>query len=182
MKTALFFVLALSLTATTQAAPERPKAKPSANRLLCKTGPEKRAPGQALRLYFNYNLPFIFEPEDPTLPFGRQVMLLAGRPVVQMFFEKASGPAGVNGELLQPMQCAFAHRALRSNEPSQVQILLGHQPQQVSWLSQPIGQRAGVDRANLTPPGDWTFASLPEQVFAVELEDTKTFVSSQIPR
>jgi hypothetical protein len=128
------------------------------------------------KLYFTYNVPFVHEPEDPTMPYGRQTMLLAGRPVVQLFFERSPLPAGDNGEQLQPAQCAFAKRAVRANEPSQVQILLV--PGQVHWISQPIGLKAP---AVLTPPGDWSFLQEPERVFWVNLDDPKNFVTSQMP-
>lgn len=151
-------------------------------KLICKTAGDKRAPGQALKLYFRYNLPLVYEPEDPTMPFGRQILLLAGRPAVQLFFEKSAGPAGESGELLQPMQCAFARRALRAGEPSQAQIL---QPlNQVTWLSQPLGQRPPnrAEQVTATPTGDWAFASQYEQVFTLELDDGKNFVTAQQPK
>jgi len=160
---------------------ERNKLKPSQNKLICKTGPEKRALGQPLKLYLNFNLPIVFEAEDPTVPFGRQTMLLAGRPVVQLFFEKATGPAGDNGENLQPMQCAFARRGIKGSEPALVQILL--QPNQVTWLSQGIGQRgAAAERAVIQPAGDWGFAYQHEQIFVLELDDRKGFITSQMPK
>jgi len=175
-------MLLLALLVPTLNLANPPKAaKVSGSRLFCKTGPEKRAPGQALKLYLNYNLPFVFEAEDPTLPYGRQVVLLAGRPVVQLFFEKAPGPAGENGELLQPMQCAFARRAVRASEPSQVQVLLN--PNQVSWISQAIGQRGGAaERALVQPGGDWAFAYEPDRIFSVELDNPKTFITNQMPK
>jgi hypothetical protein len=172
----LLFPLALS-------AAERPKVQkgPPQNRLFCKTGPEKRAAGQPLKLYLNYNLPFVFEAEDPTVPFGRQMLLLAGRPTVQLFFEKAGSSAGDSGENLQPMQCAFARRVVRSNEPGQVQILLP--PNQLNWISQSLGQRAGaMEKAVLTPGGDWSFAYQFEQVFYVDIEEPKGFITTQLPR
>jgi hypothetical protein len=153
-----------------------PKAKASANRLICKTSAEKRAPGPSPQLYFNYNVPFVHEPEDPTMPYGRQVMLLGGRPIVQLFFERSPLPAGEHGEQLQPMQCAFAKRAIRANEPTQVQILL--QPGQVHWISQPIGLKRP---ATLTPPGDWSFLNEAERVFSLNLDDPKNFITSQLP-
>ncbi len=179
----LLFLLALAPLVVF--AQEKPKShhKASQTKIICKTGPEKRTPGQPLRLYFNYNLPMVFEAEDPTVPYGRQMLLLAGRPVMQLFFEKAPGAAGENGELLQPMQCAFARRAVKAGEPSQVQILLPST--QVHWLSQTIGQRVQgptVDRAALTPAGDWSFASQFERVFSVEIEDMKNFVTTQMPK
>lgn len=166
-------LVAVFLAGNSWAAPG-PKAKPAANRLICKTGPEKRATNP--KLYFTYNVPFVHEPEDPTLPYGRQTMLLAGRPIVQLFFERSPLPAGENGEQLQPMQCAFAKRAVRNNEPGQVQILM--QPGQVHWISQPIGMKTS---ALLTPPGDWSFLQEPERVFWLNLDDPKNFITTQMP-
>lgn len=162
----------LLLSAYSWAAPA-PKAKPSPNRLICKTGPEKR---MNTKLYFTYNVPFVHEPEDPTVPYGRQTMLLAGRPIVQLFFERSALAAGENGEHLQPMQCAFAKRAIRAGEPAQVQILLP--PGQVHWISQSLGAKAP---AVLTPPGDWSFLQESERVFWLNLDDPKNFVTSQVP-
>lgn len=160
-------------------------SEPKQTKLICKTGAERRPANQPLRLYFNYNLPFQFESEDPTVSYGRQVVVLGGRPVVQLFFEKANEAAGENGENLQPMQCAFAKRAVRLNEPSQVQILL---PQgQTHWLTQSVGQRPGpaalsFERATFAPAGDWAFASQFEKVFTIELDNTRTFVTGQVPK
>jgi hypothetical protein len=175
MKFFMAVALVVMTTGNLWAAPA-PKAKVSAHRLLCKTGAEKQASGQGPKLYFNYNVPFVHEPEDPTMPYGRQVMLLAGRPIVQFFFERSPLPAGEHGEQLQPMQCAFAKRAIRANEPTQVQILL--QPGQVHWISQPIGVKRP---ALLTPPGDWSFLNEPERVFSLNLDDPKNFITSQLP-
>ncbi len=178
-----FLLLILVVASTTAFADERMRSTPNkvANRLLCKTGPEKR--NSPLKLYFHYNLPFQFEPEDPTMPLGRQVVVLAGKPVVQLFFEKAPLAAGENGENLQPMQCAFARRALREREPSQVQILLAGN--QTNWISQAVGQRVGAitgEYAILTPTGDWTFAYQFERVFSIEIDEMKTFVTTQLPK
>jgi len=173
--------LFLSLSAANAAEPPKARAKSEQTKLICKTGAKERATGDALKLYFNYNLPVTYEPEDPTMPYGRQMMLLSGRPVVQLFFEKAPGPAGENGEFLQPMQCAFARRAIRNNEPTQAQILLA--PGKAHWISQGIGQRgAAAERAVLQPAGDWTFAHQFEQVFTLEIEDRKSFITSHLPR
>jgi len=154
-------------------------------RLLCRTGAENRSANQALKLYFQYHLPVMFEAEDPTVPFGRQTMVLSGRPLVQMFFEKSPEPAGEQGEKLAPMSCAFAKRIVSSSEPSQVQIFLS--TAQVHWLSQTLGQRPGpkqlnYERAVIAPAGDWAFTSQFEKVFAIELEDTKTFLTTQVPK
>jgi hypothetical protein len=166
----LFLVVLLS-SGLSWAAP-MPKAKPLANRLICKTAADKKSP----KLYFTYNVPFLHEPEDPTMPYGRQTMVLAGRPIVQLFFDRSPQAAGENGEQLQPGQCAFAKRALRGGEPSQVQILLP--PGQVQWISQPIGMK---NPAVLTPPGDWTFLQEPERVFWLNLDDPKNFITSHMP-
>lgn len=157
-------------------------AKAKASTLICKTAAEKMAAGQSLKLYFTQNLPIVFEPEDPTVPLGRQVMLLAARPFVQFSFEKSSGAAGENGEFLQPMQCAFAKRALKPTEPSQVQIILP--AKQVQWISQSLGQspKSVGSRAMVLPVGDWRFASKFEQVFTLDLDDPKAFVTSQLPK
>src|SRR3989344_398701 len=108
------FIAALFLGfLTISAAYSAPAAKAvggKPGRLLCKTGTENRAATQALKLYFQYHLPMMYEPEDPTVPFGRQVMVLSGRPLVQMHFEKSPEAAGENGEKLAPMTCAFAKR------------------------------------------------------------------------
>jgi hypothetical protein len=181
-----FFLLALALSLPAQSAPRtRAATDLKQTKLICKTGPERRAAHQPLRLYLNYNLPLQFEPEDPTLPFGRQTMVLAGRPVMQLFFEKAPGAAGENGENLQPMQCAFAKRPIRANEPNQAQIIMS--PAQPHWLTQTIGQRPGpaqlsFARATIAPAGDWSFASQFEKVFSLELDDASTFVTSQLPK
>jgi hypothetical protein len=155
------------------------------NRLVCKTGPEKRAVNQPLRLYFQYNVPFLFEPEDPTMPFGRQVFVLGGRPVMQLFFEKATGPAGENGENLQPMQCAFMRRAVRRGEPSQVQILTPGE--KMHWITQQVGQKTlqgglSLERATIAPAGDWAFSYQFEKVFVLDIDDMKNFVTSQLPK
>lgn len=177
---------AATVPAPAERAPLLPGNQPvKQTKLICKTGSDHRRADQPLKLYFSYHLPFQFEPEDPTMPYGRQVVVLAGRPVVQLFFSPARGGAGENGERLEPMQCAFAKRGLRAGEPSQVRILL---PQgQVSWLTQSIGQRPGpaplsFERAVVAPAGDWAFAGQPEKVFTIELDDTKTFVTSQLPK
>lgn len=154
-------------------------------RLICKTGSESRSSAQPLKLYFQYHLPVVFEPEDPTVPYGRQMLLASGRPLVQMFFEKSAVPAGENGEKLAPMTCAFAKRVVARNEPGQVQIFMPSG--QIHWLTQGIGQRPGpkqlsFERAVVAPAGDWGFASQFEKVFSVELEDMKTFVTTQLPR
>jgi hypothetical protein len=181
-----FFVLLGCFSLVAFAAPERKEHQANkANRLFCKTGPETRAGGQPLRLYFQYNLPVVFEPEDPTVPFGRQLMGLSSRPVVQLTFDRASEPAGENGEKVDPMTCAFAKRVVSASEPNHVQILLA--PGQVHWITQGIGQRPGprqlsFERAVLTPAGDWAFASQFEKVFVVDLDDTKTFVTTQLPK
>lgn len=187
MKTLLVISgILFSLIATAATPPPgRRAAEAPQTKLICKTGAESRNPAQPLRLYFNYNVPFQFEPEDPTVPFGRQVVVLAGKPVMQLFFEKSNGAAGENGEYLQPMQCGFAKRAMHSNEPSQVQIILS--PAKPHWLSQTIGQRPGpaqlsFERAVMAPAGDWSFASQYEKVFSIELDDTHSFVTSQLPK
>ncbi|MGZ3693101.1 MAG: hypothetical protein ACXWQO_02700 [Bdellovibrionota bacterium] len=190
MKTAIL-VLSLALTtsaASALAATHAARANPNdvkQTKLICKTGSERRPANQPLRLYFNYNMPLVFEPEDPTVPYGRQVVVLAGKPVMQLFFERSSEPAGENGENLQPMQCAFAKRGLRNSEPNQVQILLGQS--QPHWLTQTIGQRPGpaqlsFERASIAPAGDWSIASQFEKVFSIELDDTRTFVTGQLPK
>lgn len=190
--TPAFALMLLALSTLTFAAPPtvlptgaatKGAAKPG--RLLCKTGSENRPATQTLKLYFQYHVPMMFEPEDPTVPFGRQVMVLSGRPLVQIHFEKSPESAGENGEKLAPMTCAFAKRALTPSEPSQVQIFLASG--QVHWLSQNLGQRPGpkqlsFERSVVSPPGDWAFASQFEKVFAVEIEDQKTFVTTQAPK
>ncbi len=186
-----FLLTFIAISTASAAAPVLPSAVSAkaitqkATRLLCKTGTESRSANQALKLYFQYHLPVMFEAEDPTVPFGRQVMVLSGRPLVQLNFEKNPEPAGENGEKLAPMTCAFAKRVVAPSEPSQVQIFLP--AGQVHWLSQSLGQRPGpkqlsFERAVVAPAGDWTFASQFEKVFSVELEDTKTFVTTQVPR
>lgn len=172
---AMILVIVSFLSTAAFAAPKA-KVSPS-NRLICKTG-EKLSAGQGPKLYFTYNVPFMNEPEDPTMPMGRQVLLLAGRPVVQLLFERAPVAAGENGEQLQPSQCAFAKRAIKNGEPDRVQILLA--PGQVGWISQPIGMR-NPPRTLLTPPGDWAFASEPERIFTLDIDDTKNFVTSDLP-
>ncbi|RZA08710.1 MAG: hypothetical protein EOP11_04005 [Proteobacteria bacterium] len=166
-------------------APAKPKAgspPSSASRLLCKTGPEKRAPGQPLKLFFQYNLPFQFEPEDPTIPFGRQTFYLAGRPVMQLYFDKSPVAAGERGENLSPMSCAFAKRPLNRGEPSQVQILIP--VGEKAWISQTIGQKPGYgpERVTLAPGSDLAFTYQYEKVFSVDLDDAKDFVTAQKPR
>jgi hypothetical protein len=156
------------------------------NRLICKTGSENRNANQPLELYFQYHLPVLFEAEDPTVPFGRQVLLLAGRPMVQFHFKKASEPAGENGEKLEPMTCAFAKRALSASDPNHAQIFLPTS-QQPHWLSQTIGQRPGpkqlsFERAVIAPAGDWAFASQFEKVFTLDLDDAKNFATTQLPK
>ena len=182
----LWIALLVAGTVNAFAAERAPRVNLSRQtKLICKTGSERRPANQPLKLYLSYNLPFQFEPEDPTVPFGRQVLVMAGRPVVRLNFEKAPEAAGENGENLQPMQCAFAKRALGAQEPSQAQILL---PQgQVSWLTQALGQRPGVaqlnfERAVVAPAGDWAFASQFEKVFTVELDNPRNFVTSQLPK
>ena len=184
----LVVMISLVLAANSgMAAGERkePREANKANRLYCKTGPENRSPTQPLRLYFQYHLPVVFEPEDPTVPFGRQLVALTGRPVVQLNFERSSEPAGENGEKLDPMTCAFAKRVVSATEPNHVQILLA--PGQVHWLTQSLGQRPGprqlsFERAVVSPAGDWAFASQFEKVFTVDLDDAKTFVTTQMPK
>lgn len=178
-------VLENAPTGLLNAAGVKPSVAANPRRLLCRTGAENRAANQPLKLYFQYHLPVLFEAEDPTMPFGRQVMVAAGRPLMQMFFEKSDGPAGDNGEKLAPMTCAFARRVVGPSEPSQVQIFLPSG--QVHWLSQSVGQRPGpkqlsFERAVFAPAGDWAFASQHEKVFAIELEDLKTFVTTQAPK
>lgn len=167
------------------AATVKPSVAANPRRLLCKTGSESRSANQPLRLYFQYHLPVLFEPEDPTVPYGRQVLVASSRPLVQLHFEKSYVPAGDNGEKLAPMTCAFAKRVVSQNEPSQVQIFLP--TGQTHWLTQTIGQRPGpkqlsFERAVVAPAGDWAFASQFEKVFVVELDDLKTFVTTQAPK
>lgn len=151
---------------------------PPQNRLICRTSADKKLANQ--KMYFHYNLPLLFEPEDPTVPFGRQAVVLAGKPVVQFYFERAPLPAGDKGENLQPMQCAFAKRAVKPNEPAQVQILVAGN--QITWMSQPLGQKVGSEKPTMIPSGDWTFAYKQDQLFYVDLEDTKNFVTSLVPK
>lgn len=183
-----FALLAFTLfTLTSAFAADRPILRPAgkANRLLCKTGSEARTANQPLELYFQYYLPILFEAEDPTVPFGRQVMVLTARPLVQMHFKKAAEPAGENGEKLEPMTCAFAKRVVSPREPNHAQFYLpAGQPH---WLSQSVGQRPGpkqlsMERAVIAPVGDWAFASQFERVFAVELDDMKSFTTTQLPK
>lgn len=188
MKISALALSALLLAANSFAAEPRPanRTRPVAEnqrpRLLCKTGPEKRAPGQPLKLFFQYNLPFQFEPEDPTVPYGRQTFVLAGRPVVQLYFEKSPVAAGERGEDLAPMTCAYAKRALGKGEPTQVQILVP--AGEKAWISQSLGQKPGFgqERVTLAPGGDWGFAYQYEKVFAIDLDDAKDFVTAQRPR
>jgi hypothetical protein len=181
-----FFLIMLALSgALAQAAGKDHRDFNKANRLYCKTGPENRALNQPLRLYFQYDLPISFEAEDPTQPYGRQLVSLSSRPIVQLTFDKASEPAGDNGEKLEPMTCAFAKRVVGPTEPNHVQILMP--TGQVHWLTQSIGQRPGprqlsMERAVMTPAGDWAFASQFEKVFVVDLDDAKTFVTTQLPK
>jgi hypothetical protein len=180
MKNLLLLGMLFSLI--TVAAPlEKSKKSPTgamSNRLLCKTSAEKKASYQ--KMHFHYNLPLQFEPEDPTMPFGRQNVILGGRPVVQFYFEKAASAAGGRGENLLPMQCAFARRTVKANEPNQVQILISGN--QITWMSQPLGQRIGSEKPTIVPTGDWSFAYKSEQVFSVEIDDLKTFVTAQMPK
>jgi hypothetical protein len=185
MKASALVLAALFLTPSVHAEPRpaaRPKAEPARVRLLCKTGPEKRAPGQPLKLFFQYNLPFQFEPEDPTIPYGRQTFVLAGRPVVQLYFEKSAVAAGERGEDLAPMTCAYAKRPLGRAEPTQVQILIP--VGEKAWISQSLGQKPGYgqERVTIAPGSDWGFASQYEKVFAIDLDDAKDFVTAQRPR
>lgn len=183
-----FLTISSALAAPPAVIPSGASAKAinqKATRLLCRTGSENRPASQALKLHFQYHLPVMFEAEDPTVPFGRQVMVLSGRPLVQLNFEKSPEAAGENGEKLAPMTCAFAKRVVAPSEPSQVQIFLP--AGQVHWLSQSLGQRPGpkqlsFERAVVAPAGDWAFTSQFEKVFAVELEDTKTFVTTTVPK
>lgn len=163
----------------------KPAMPTNPRRLLCKTGAENRSASQPLKLYFQYHLPVLFEPEDPTVPFGRQVLVASGRPLMVLHFDKSEQPAGENGEKLAPMTCAFAKRVVAPGEPSQLQIFLP--AGQTHWLSQHVGQRPGpkqlsFERAIVAPAGDWAFASQFEKVFSVEIEDMKTFVTTQMPR
>jgi hypothetical protein len=178
---ALFTITALS----TASAFSAPKLAPKANRLFCKTGSENRPANQTLDLFFQYDLPVVFEAEDPTVPFGRQSMVLQGRPIMQLQFRKSGEPAGDNGEKLEPMTCAFAKRVVAANEPNKVQIFMPSG--QTHWLTQGVGQRPGpkqlsFERAVISPAGDWSFAFQFDKVFSVEIEDMKTFVTTQMPR
>ncbi len=187
MRFFLSFLLALATSAQAADRPAQPGARISgkSNRLLCKTGTESRSASQPLELYFQYYLPILFEAEDPTVPFGRQVMVLSSRPLVQMHFKKASEPAGENGEKLEPMTCAFAKRVVALSEPKSAQFYLpAGQPH---WVSQTIGQRPGpkqlsFERTVIAPVGDWSFASQFERVFAVEIDDMKSFTTTQLPK
>jgi hypothetical protein len=185
MRSPLYALLAFSalIAASSMAAvPMKLPTKP--NRLFCKTGAENRAATQPLELYFQYNLPVVFEAEDPTVPFGRQTMVLQGRPLMQLNFRKSAEAAGDGGEKLEPMTCAFAHRKVSASEPSHVQIFMPMG--QTHWLTEAVGQRPGpkqlsFERAIMTPAGDWSFASQFERIFYVDLEDMKTFVTTQLP-
>ena len=184
----LLAALSVLISSSAFAAPDRvvlPKGTAKPNRLFCKTGSENRPSQQSLELFFQYHLPVVFEPEDPTVPFGRQVMVLQGRPLVELRFKKSAEPAGESGEKLEPMTCAFARRVVAANEPSHLQIFLP--AGQTHWLSQSLGQRTGpkqlsFDRAVFAPAGDWSFASQFEKVFSVEVEDLKSFVTTQLPK
>lgn len=187
LRSPLSYVLALSLCLTALSALAAPPMKlPSKpNRLICKTGSESRPANQPLELYFQYHLPVVFEAEDPTVPFGRQSMVLQGRPLMQLNFRKAAEPAGDNGEKLEPMTCAFANRRVNANEPSHVQIFMP--TGQTHWLTQGVGQRPGpkqlsFERAVISPAGDWAFASQFDKVFYVDIDDMKTFVTTQTPK
>jgi len=83
------------------------------------------------------------------------------------------------------MTCAFAHRALGAADPSRVQIVMP--AGQVNWLSQGVGQRPGpkelsFDRMVVQPEATGPFASQFEKVFSVDLDDAKTFVTTQMPK
>jgi hypothetical protein len=175
-------VLGICFSLISVAAPleksKKASSAPLSLRLICKTPAEKKSSPQ--KMHFHYNLPLQFEPEDPTMPFGRQNVILGGRPVVQFYFEKSNSPAGERGENLLPMQCAFARRTVKANEPNQVQILISGN--QITWMSQPLGQKIGSEKPTLIPTADWSFAYKSEQVFSVELDDLKTFVSTQMPK
>lgn len=182
---AFFLLLFWGVTAFTADGTGAPRPSAKSNRLLCKTGSENRPSAQALKLYFQYHLPILFEPEDPTVGFGRQIVVLSGRPVVQLHFERAPEPAGEIGEKLEPMTCAFAKRVVATNEPALVQIFLP--TAQVHWLTQALGQRPGpkqlnFERAVISPAGDWAFASQFERVFSLELDDMKNFITAQQPK
>ena len=164
-------------------APARPKAPADRKtRLICKTGSENRAPGQPLKLSFQYNIPLQFEPEDPTQPDARQTVTFAGRPRVQLSFEKSPVAAGEKGENLAPMQCAFAKRPVSAREPAKVQILV--QAGELLWLSQAMGQSSagGQDRTLLTPGPEWNFTYQYDKVFALDLDDAEEFITGQKPR
>jgi hypothetical protein len=181
----LLSVLAIFASLSTAMAAPAPKAAAKANRLFCRTGLESRPNSQSLDLNFQYLMPVMYEPEDPTMPFGRQVVVLSGRPLVQLNYRRASEAAGENGEKLEPMTCAFAKRTVAPHEPNHVQIFLP--TGQTHWLGQAIGQRPGpkqlsFERAIMNPAGDWSFASLFNQVFFVDLDDTKNFVTTQLPK
>lgn len=183
LRTPLCSLVLLLAAGSALAAPAKIPAK--ANRLICKTGAENRSASQPLDLYFQYHLPVVFEAEDPTVPFGRQTMVLQGRPIMQLNFRKSPEAAGDNGEKLEPATCAFAKRVVSASEPSHVQILMP--AGQTHWVTQGVGQRPGpkqlsFERAVFAPAGDWAFASQFEKVFYVDLEDMKTFVTTQLPR
>ena len=38
------------------------------------------------------------------------------------------------------------------------------------------------ERAVMAPAGDWSFASQYEKVFSIELDDTRSFVTSHLPK
>jgi len=98
MRSLTIFLLAVSLTPLARAADEPGQFR---QRLLCKTGTESRASSQPLKLFFQYNFPILVEPEDPTLAYGRQTMVLTGRPLMLLFFEKSPEAAGEHGEHLE---------------------------------------------------------------------------------
>ncbi len=182
----LFVTLSMASAADRSAAPATTAhVAAKANRLFCKTGSESRPASQALELSFQYHLPILIESEDPTVPFGRQMMVLSGRPLMQLRFRKAAEPAGDNGEKLEPMTCAFAKRVVSATEPNHAQIFLP--TGQTHWLSQAIGQRPGpkqlsFERAIFAPAGDWAFASQFDKIFYVDLDDMRNFVTTQQPK
>jgi hypothetical protein len=187
MRAFLFSLMMISLciAASPRAMAASQKSSAHPNRLYCKTGPEARAANQSLDLYFQYNLPVMFEAEDPTVPYGRQALILQGRPLMQLTFRRAAEGAGENGEKLEPMTCAFARRTVTAAEPNHVQIFLPSG--QTHWLTQGVGQRPGprqlsFERAIMQPAGDWAFASQFDRVFYVDLDDMKTFVTTQLPK
>jgi hypothetical protein len=181
----LIAFVALAALSTASAFAAAPRGTLKTNRLLCKTGAETRAASQPLELYFQYNLPVVYEPEDPTVPYGRQILVLQGRPLVVLHFRKSAEPAGENGEKLEPMTCAFAKRVVPASAPNHVQIFLP--TGQTHWLTEGIGQRPGpkqlsFERAVIAPAGDWSFASQFDKVFTVDLDDMKNFVTTQLPK